>query len=176
MPATGANLAFAAASSLLGVRLDPFKSFHFLVEIEGILAGGFSECQGLSVETEVHEYREGGVNDHVHRFAGPSRSPNIVLRHGLTVIDTLWEWHQDVVRGDIRRRNGSIYLLDDRRLPVTWWDFRAAYPVKWSGPDLNAGSASVAVESVELAHNGLSRPRMAGALGLAAGAASLLGG
>lgn len=176
MPAAGPNMAFAAAGSRLGARLDPYKSFHFLVEIEGILAGGFSECSGLSVETEVHEYREGGVNDHVHRFAGPSRSPNLVLKHGLTAIDTLWDWHQDVVRGRFRRRSGSIYLLDDRRIPVTWWDFKDGYPVRWNGPDLQAGSAAVAVESVELAHHGLSRPRAAGrALGLAAGAAGWAG-
>jgi len=169
MPAAGVN-PFAAVTSLLGERLDPYRSFHFLVEIEGLLAGGFSECQGLSVETEVHEFREGGVNNHVHRFAGPSRSPNLVLKRGLTAIDTLWEWHQDVVRGRFRRRNGSVYLLDERRVPVTWWDFRAAYPVRWNGPDLQAGSASVAIESVELAHEGLSRPMAASRLlGRAAG-------
>ena len=173
MPTAGPNAAFAAMTHLLGQRLDPYGSFHFLVEIEGILAGGFSECHGLAVETEVHEFREGGVNDHVHHFAGASRSPNLVLRRGLTAIDTLWEWHQDVVRGSFQRRNGSIYLLDERRMPVTWWDFRAAYPVKWNGPELNAGSAAVAVESVELVHTGLSRPRGAGRL---LGLAGMAGG
>ena len=175
MPTLGLNAAFGAMTNLLGVRLDPYKAFNFLVEIDGLLAGGFSECRGLSVQTETLEYREGGVNDFTHHFAGPTKYPALVLKHGLTPIDGLWEWHQSVVQGKITRRNGTIYLLNDRRLPVMWWDFTEAYPVKWDGPDLQAGSAAVAFESVELVHRGLGRPRLAGLLGLAADAGGLMG-
>ena len=164
MPNIGMNAGFAALGNVLGERLDPYKGCNFLIEIEGILAGGFAECGGLSVETTVHEYREGGVNDYTHKFAGPSSSPPLVLKHGLTALDTLWEWHQEVVSLNITRKNGSIYLLDERRVPVTWWDFKAAYPVRWHGPDLQAGSAALAFESIELVHQGLSRPQTAGRL------------
>jgi len=170
MPSLGLNAAFAAGTNLLGVRADPYQAFNFLVEIEGILAGGFSECSGLQVETEFHDYREGGRNEYVHRFAGPTKYPPLVLKHGLTPIDGLWAWHQDLVHETIVRRNGTIYLLDKQRIPVMWWDFKEALPVKWTGPELRADSGSLAIESVELAHRGLSRPRLATAAA-AAGAA-----
>jgi phage tail-like protein len=164
MPSLGLNAAFGLATNLLGVRADPYQAFNFLVEIEGLLAGGFSECSGLQVETEITEYREGGRNDYLHRFAGPTKYPPLTLKHGLTQIDGLWGWHQDVAQGQIARRNGTIYLLDKKRIPVMWWDFKEAFPVKWTGPDLRADSGNVAIESVELTHRGLSRPRLATAL------------
>ena len=167
MPSLGMN----AALGMLGVRLDPYQVFNFFVEIEGVLAGGFSECSGLQVETEVHDYAEGGQNDYVHRFRGRTKYPPLVLKHGLTMIDGLWRWHQDVISGDFERKNGTIYLLNRRRLPVLWWDFKEAFPTKWTGPELRANSGDVAFESIELAHRGLSRPSNAT---LAAGLAGAL--
>lgn len=164
MPSLGLNAAFGLVTNLLGIRADPYQVFNFMVEIEGILAGGFSECSGLQVETETLDYREGGLNDYVHRFAGPTKYPPLILKHGLTQIDGLWGWHQDVVAGKVKRRNGTIYLLDKQRLPIMWWDFKEAFPVKWTGPELHANSSNVAIESVELAHRGLSRPTIGGLL------------
>jgi phage tail-like protein len=150
------------------------------VEIEGILAGGFSECTGLSIETEFFDFREGGQNGFVHRFAGPTKYPPLILKHGLTQIDGLWNWHQDVTKFNVSRKNGTIYLLDKMRIPVMYWNFKEAYPVKWTGPDFRADSASVAIESVELAHRGLSRPTLGSVLGTAgsaiAGAAGMVAG
>ena len=158
MPSLGLTASSSLVTNMQGVRADPYQIFNFLVEIEGILAGGFSECSGLQVETECFDYREGGVNEYVHRFAGPTRYPPLVLKHGLTQIDGLWNWHQDVIQGKIERKNGTIYLLDKQRMPVMWWDFKEAFPYKWTGPELHADSNNVAIESVELAHRGLSRP------------------
>jgi|RhiMethySRZTD1v2_1073278.scaffolds.fasta_scaffold04134_3 phage tail-like protein len=164
MPSLGLNAAFGLVTNLLGIRADPYQVFNFLVEIEGILAGGFSECSGLQVETEFFDYREGGQNGFVHRFAGPTKYPPLTLKHGLTQIDGLWSWHQDVVNEKIERRNGTIYLLDKQRIPVMWWDFKEAFPYKWTGPDLRAEAGAVAFESVELAHRGLSRPSLSNLL------------
>jgi len=164
MPSLGLNAAFGLVTNLLGIRADPYQVFNFLVEIEGILAGGFSECSGLQVETEFFDYREGGQNGFVHRFAGPTKYPPLTLKHGLTQIDGLWSWHQDVVNEKIERRNGTIYLLDKQRIPVMWWDFKEAFPYKWTGPELRAGAAAIAFESVELAHRGLSRPSLSNLL------------
>lgn len=176
----GLNAAFAALAGALGVRADPYEAFNFLVEIEGVLTGGFSECSGLQIETETFDYREGGLNDYVHRFAGPTKYPSLILRHGLTQIDGLWNWHQDVIQGKISRKNGTIYLLDRMRIPVIYWNFNDAFPVKYTGPDFRADTASVAFEAVELSHRGLSRPSMGGLLGAAgsaiAGAAGAVGG
>src|SRR5262245_10897653 len=117
MPELGLNAGLEFAAKLLGVRVDPYQAFNFMVEIEGIIAGGFSECSGLQVETEIYDYREGGQNDFMHRFAGATKYPPLVLKHGLTQIDGLWSWHQDVVQGKIERHNGTIYLLDRQGLP-----------------------------------------------------------
>jgi len=164
MPSFDVNAAFSLATNLLGVRNDPYHAFKFFVEIEGILAGGFSECTGLLVETEFFDYREGGQNDFVHRFAGPTKYPPLILKHGLTMIDGLWSWHQDVTQRIIKRKNGSIYLMNKQGIPVMWWDFKDAFPVKWTGPDLRAESGAVAFESIELTHRGLSKPQGAAIL------------
>jgi len=169
MPSIGPNAAFAAAGRMLGVRLDPYPAFNFFVEIEGILAGGFSECSGLQVETEVKDYAEGGLNDYTHQFRGRTRYVPLVLTHGVTLVDGLWAWHQDLLQGRVQRKNGTVYLLDRNGLPVLWWNFKGALPIKWVGPNLNARSSEVAVEKVELVHQGLSRPTSAAAAaGLAA--------
>jgi phage tail-like protein len=142
----------------LGSRADPYLTCNFLVEIEGLVVGGFSEVTGLQTEVEIQEYREGGENDYVHRLAGPRRYPtNLVLRRGLTTDDTLWRWHQEVKWGRVRRRNGSIVLLDSAGEERWRWNFVGAYPIRWTGPDLRAGTTEVAVESVELVHQGLVR-------------------
>jgi phage tail-like protein len=170
------NTAFAALTGVVGVRLDPYQAVNFLVEIEGLLTGGFTECTGLEVETEYFDYREGGLNDYVHRFAGPTKYPPLILKHGITPIDGLWNWHQEVTQGIINRKNGTIYLLDKMHVPVIYWNFKEAYPVKYTGPDFRADAASVAFESVELTHRGLSRPALGSALGAIAGAAGSLTG
>jgi phage tail-like protein len=159
MPSIGADIGLSIAAGLLDGRLDPYLSCNFVVEIEGILAGGFASCSGLQVETETFEYREGGRNEYVHRFAGPTRHPPLVFKRGLSLIDGLWGWHQDVVAGQIKRRNGTIYLLDGQQ-PVRWWNFHEALPIKWTGPELQASPAAVAFESVEIAHRGLTRARL----------------
>jgi phage tail-like protein len=167
------NAGFAAALALMGIRNDPYMGYNFLVEIEGLLVGGFSDVSGLDVETEVQEYREGGQNEYVHKLAGPTKySSNIVLSRGITDIESLWSWHQDVVQGDFTRRNGSIFLLDSRRLPAMWWNFKDAYPVKWSGPQFSAGSGTVAVEKVELVHCGIEKPMASSLLSAARFAAA----
>lgn len=173
MPSLGLNAAFSMATNLLGVRNDPYAAFNFLVEIEGLLVGGFSEVSGLQVESETQDYREGGQNGYLHRLPGPMRYPqNLTLKRGLTDIDTLWAWQQDVGQGTIKRRNGTIYMLSRLGIPTMWWDFLEAYPVKWVGPDFRADQNTLAFESVELAHRGLSKPSIADLAGKAFGAIS----
>ena len=176
MAVFGLGAAAAVGKKVLGVRNDPYAGFGFLVEIEGLLAGGFSEVSGLQIETTVETYKEGGLNDYQHKLAGPTNYPsNLVLKSGITDFVLMWSWYDDVRAGTIKRRNGSIYLLDRKGLPAMWWDFAAAYPVKWSGPEFRADSNSVAVESIELVHRGITRPAASNAMSaarLAAGAAS----
>jgi phage tail-like protein len=177
------NPSNSAAGSLM--RNDPYHVFNFFVEIEGIFAGGFTECSGLQVEAETYNYREGGVNDFEHTFVGPCKSGPLVLKRGLTLVDSMWLWFQETMRGNIVRKNGTIYLLNKMHIPVMWWNFKAAVPVRWTGPDFNASSNEVAFTSVELAHRGLSRPqtemlkavfnqKTAGALAVAGGLSRIL--
>ena len=138
--------------------LDPFHAFNFFVEVEGLLVAGFSECSGLQVETEIQEYAEGGLNDYTHHFRGRTKYSPLVLKRGLTLNNQLWRWHQEVIQGTFERKNGTIYLLDVTHIPVIWWNFKKAFPAKWTGPELRANSTDVAIESVELIHQGLSSP------------------
>lgn len=171
----GYNFALALANRLGGARLDPYHGYNFAIEIEGLLVGGFSHVTGLAAEVEVDSYREGGVNDHVHRFPRTTQYPNLVLSHGLTDLSTMWNWHYNVTRGVVERRNGTIMLLDGRGLPAMYWNFRNAFPVKWSGPEFDAGSNEVAVESIELVHDGLVKPLLGQVAGVGLGVAKLAG-
>ncbi len=165
IPSVGMNAAFTVITNLLGIRSDPYQVFNFFIELEGMMVGGFSECTGLVAETQFEEYREGGVTDYVHRLPGQSKNPPLVLKHGLTLGADLWDWYTDVVRAvnlgtPVKRKNGTVYLLNRERTPVMWWNFTDALPMKWTGPDLNATSNAVAFESVELTHHGLIRPTL----------------
>ena len=139
------------------VKKDPYLGFRFLVEIQGLIVGGFSEVSGLQAETEVEEIREGGVNDYVHKRPKITKYPNITLKRGITDCDALWSWHQDVVNGKFERKTVYIILQDSEGNEKWQWYFEHAYPVKWVGPDLKADSSTVAVETLELAHNGIKK-------------------
>lgn len=142
----------------VGDRTDPFLGFKFLVEIDGLVVGGFTEVSGLQAELEVETFREGGQNTFQHKLPGALKyTGNIVLKRGVTDSETLWSWQQDVASGVVERRNGSIVLLDAAGDEQWRWNFAAAYPVKWTGPSLKAGSSETAVETLELAHHGLTK-------------------
>jgi phage tail-like protein len=175
MPSIGVNVGIAMLGKALGVRLDPYNAFNFLVEIEGIIAGGFSEVSGLEISTEVEKFREGGVNDHEHVLPKWTTQSNLVLKKGQTDLDLLWNWYADVVAGKVSRKNGSIYLLDAQGLPAMWWDFIDAYPIKWSGPTFSASGSAVAFETLTLVHHGLDKPAASQILGAVRGAVSVVG-
>ncbi|MTI85734.1 MAG: phage tail protein [Firmicutes bacterium] len=137
---------------------DPYGAYRFRVEIRGIQVAGFSEIRGLEAETEVEEYREGGVNGYVHRFPGVTRYPPLVMKRGITGDYSLWEWYAGVNEGNISRKQGAVILLtrSQRALKeVCRWSFNGAYPVKWIGPEFSSSSNEVAVETLEIIHNGL---------------------
>ncbi|HLK00150.1 MAG TPA: phage tail protein [Streptosporangiaceae bacterium] len=155
--------------------MTPYQSFNFAVEIEGLLVGGFSEVSGLEGTIEVEEYREGGVNGFVHKLPVRTSHANLVLSRGLTSVSTLWNWYYNTSLGSIQRRNGTLMLLDARQLPVMWWNFRNALPVRWAGPTFSATSDEVAVEALELAHEGLTRPLLGQAVAITGDVARLAG-
>ena len=91
------------------------------------------------------------------KLPGLTKYSNIVLRRGVTDDRELYDWHRRIVQGDIERKNGSVVLLDRRGQEVARWNFFRAWPSKWDGPDLNAEGSDVAIETLELAHEGVER-------------------
>ena len=136
-------------------RNDPYKAFNFRVEIAGITRAAFSEVGGLESETVVVEYRVGGEPNTVRKLPGLTKYANIVLRRGITQDAELWNWRQTVVHGHVERRDGSIILLDDDGQEAVRWNFFRGWICKWEGPALNAGANEVAIETIEIAHEGL---------------------
>jgi len=152
---------------------DPVMSFNFAISmveastsvssilttvatgIQNVALGGFSECSGLEVRMEPESYSEGGNNKTVLKFASRVSWTNIKLKRGVTLSDDLWNWHYSFVQGKGKRRNGVIALLNSLHIPIKVWYFERGLPVRWTGPSLNASTSQVAVEELEIAHEGL---------------------
>lgn len=152
------------------LRIDPLSTFNFyitLIDSSNLLGtlltavvsyavAGFSECSGLDATIEIMDYREGGVNDYVHKFATRTSYSNLTLKHGVIYLyDDLWTWHNDWVQGIGKRKDGLVVLLDESRKAAKVWKFKRGIPSKWVGPSLNAAQSNVAIESLEIAHEGL---------------------
>jgi phage tail-like protein len=138
-----------------GSRNDPFAAFNFLVEIDGVTVAGFSECSGLSTESDVIEYRTGSEPPTVRKIPGLDKYANLVLKRGYTQTKELWNWRKLVIDGKTQRRSGSIVLQDESRKEALRWNFREGWPKKWDGPTFNAKTNEVAIEMMEIAHEGL---------------------
>ena len=142
-----------------GERRDPYAAFNFLVEIDGITRAGFSEVSGLDSETDVIEYRAGDDTDLTSsKLPGRTKFSNIVLKRGVTDDAELWQWRKKVMDGTTERKNGSIVLLNEARVEKVRWNFREGWLTKWVGPDLKADGNEVAIETLEIAHEGVERP------------------
>jgi len=141
-----------------GKRVDPYRNFNFLVELDGIAQASFTECTGLEATTEVIETREGGDNTTVRKLPGKTTYTDITLKWGLTDSDVMWKWRQQVIDGKVERKNGSVVVYDlANRSEVVRWNFVNAWPTKWEGPALNASGKEVAIETLVLAHEGVKR-------------------
>ncbi len=137
-------------------RSDPFHGFRFRVEFDQVQHGAFARVKGLVRETKIEPRREGGVNDFEHKLATLTTYPNLTLERGLADA-YLWSWHEDVIEGRIKRRTVTIALHDETNDEVWRWLIEAAFPVKWTGTDLDANSGQVIFESVEFAHHGIKK-------------------
>jgi phage tail-like protein len=137
-------------------RNDPYGQFNFQVEIDGVTVAGFSEVSGLTTDTNIIEDREGDENQlTVRKLPGLMKYNNIVLKRGYTADIKLWNWRKAVINGQTQRTTGVITLLDESRAPALRWTFREGWPSKWEGPPLNAKTSEVAIETLEIAHEGL---------------------
>lgn len=162
-----------AALGKLGVRTDPIPSFNFLVTlldtgskmamaksialgaISDVAAGGFSECTGLEMSLDVEEYKEGGRNGAVLQFPTRVKWGHITLKKGVGAGTALWDWHYGFAEGRGKRRDGIIILQTELHLPNNIWYFHRGLPVKYVGPSMNASQSSIAIESIEISHEGI---------------------
>jgi len=130
-----------------------------MVEIDGLAVAHFQSVGGLSHEIEVLTYQEGGVNDRFHKLPAQGSYQNIVLKTGYINTHAVEDWHVAFTRTPekVGRKNGRIVLLGDHGQELARWNFTRAWPVKWEGPELDGGATEIAVESVEIAHEGLAR-------------------
>ena len=169
------------------IRLDPVLSHNFVVSlidtsstlailgsaamsaIFDVALGGFSECSGLEMSLKTEDYREGGNNGTVLHFPTRVEWGTITLKKGIAATTTLWDWHYGFVEGTGKRRDGVIVLLSALKVPSNIWYFRRGLPTKYSGPAMNAAQNSVAIESIEIAHEGIYQVPFVGAGAAAAG-------
>jgi phage tail-like protein len=142
----------------MATRKDPYRNSRFKLEIGGIWYG-FSECAIADTNNDVIEYREGSDPPNMRKLAGNTKYGNITLKWGLTDSTELWEWRKQVIDGKAAdaRKNGAIVICDTDGTEKVRWEFVNAWPVKYDPSDLNAKGNDVAIETLELAHEGLSR-------------------
>lgn len=139
-----------------GQRIDPYRSFNFLVELEGIAQASFTDCSGLASTTEIIETREGGDNTTMRKLPGKTSFGDITLKWGLTNSTELWDWRQQIVDGIVVRKNGSI-VVRHNNVEVVRWNFVNAWPTKWEGPTFSGKANDIAIDTLVLANEGVTR-------------------
>jgi phage tail-like protein len=177
-----ASGALSALQSASGMRFDPAPAYLFAVDISGILAALFTECSGMSMRRDVKLVQEGGVNDHVHKLPGPVSFDNVVLKRGLSLSRSLWDWMRvgqydfrvqrtniTIIQGAPGHNLGAAMLeaadmgssmlgkiLGPGYGIVKSWTLEDAYPVRWKMSTLDVSSGESVIETLEIAHHGLS--------------------
>ncbi len=149
-------------------REDPYASHNFEVIITGIsddgtsVKGSFAEVSGLEAAMDPIEYRNGSEDITVRKIQGLKKFTNIVFKRGVIGDLAFWNWVVEGMNGTVRRTEGAIVLLDEGRNEVMRWKFKRGWPCKWTGPGLNAKNNEIAMETLEICHEGLSIDGQAG--------------
>ena len=140
---------------------DPLLGFNFQLELEGAVAGYFTECSGIGSEHEIVEHKVVDKQGHeiVRKLPGRMKWSDISLKRGITSDMKIWDWRDLVVKGKISegRKNVTITMLDRQYAPIALWHFNNCWPSKVSGPSLNANNNDIAIEELTLVHEGMYR-------------------
>jgi phage tail-like protein len=126
-------------------------SFRFVVSIDGQPVGAFTECTLPTIEWEMEQIKEGGLNTSVHQLPGHRKPASITLKHGIGIVDTLLSWCIDTMNEKFKRRNLTVAMHNSMKIPVIIWHIQDAVPVRWSAPQLQADSNTVAIQTLEMA-------------------------
>ena len=135
----------------------PYGKFRYKVEIDGLEAGGFSEASGFDASIDVIEYREGDMVQTPLKLPGLKKYGNITLKQGVADSMVMYEWMIAGVVGEVERKTITITILDETETATASWQVINAWPAKYTAPDFNATSSEVAIESLEIAHEGMTR-------------------
>jgi len=141
-------------------RVDPYRASRFLLEIDGITRAGFSECTIPDSAQDPIEYREGNEVFTVRKIPGLIKYANLTLKWGITDDSMeLYNWRKQVEECKMKdaRRNVAVVLLDDEGSAKARWEFLMAWPTKYDAPDLNATGSDIGIETLEIAHEGMTR-------------------
>lgn len=137
----------ASADGVLGVGFE--------VEFDDSLQGKFTECSGVEITVAVEKIEEGGLNEYVHQLPGRTTYGNVTLKQPVFIERQFYDWLLQIVRGEAARKQLSIYVGDAAGERVRSWQLKRAWPVKWTGPSMKTGANEAAIETIEIAHEGL---------------------
>ena len=137
-------------------RKDPFRSFRFRVEIDGINQAGFTDVTLPDSSVDPVEYRE-GTDKYTRKLAGFWKEGNVSLKWGITDSTQLYDWYKSCKEGNVQRKNVGIKLMDENDKEVASWTFDSAWPIKYKAPDFSAKTHDVGIENLELVHEGMKR-------------------
>jgi phage tail-like protein len=140
-------------------RKNPYKNYRFLVEIDGIVQAGFKEVTIPDSSQDPIDYREGSDQPTVRKIPGLIKYGNVSLKVGVTDSMELYNWRKLVEDGktDEYRRNMAIILINEQGDPTGRWEFSDAWPSKYDAPDLNATDNNIAIEAIDIVHEGMKR-------------------
>jgi phage tail-like protein len=142
-------------------RTDPYRSNRFLLEIGGISQAGFREATISDSTQDPIEYREGNEPPTVRKIPGLIKHGNLVLKWGITDSMDLYTWRKAIEDGKTKdnRKNVAVVLIDEEGNTKARWEFSQAWATKYHAPDLNATANEIAIETLEIAHEGMTRTK-----------------
>ncbi|HMK50159.1 MAG TPA: phage tail protein [Thermodesulfovibrionales bacterium] len=142
-----------------GQRKDPYRNFRFRVEVDGITQAGFSECTVGDATTDPIEYREGTDSTTVRKLSGLTKYANVTLKWGITDSLDIYNWRKQIIDtgAEGARKNLSIILVDEAGKDKARWNIMQAWPTKYDPPDFTAKGNDVAIETLEIVHEGIQR-------------------
>jgi phage tail-like protein len=145
-------------------RQDPLTSFHFGLEVQGAVAGYFTECSGLGSENDIIEQKVVNAKgvEIVMKVPGRLKWGDITLKRGITQDMAIWNWRKQVEDGKVKdaRKSGSIIMFDQELKEVARWNFNNAWPSKVSGPSLKTDSNEIGIEELTLVHEYIARVKV----------------
>jgi len=147
-----------AVPSLSSSLFDFNTTFRYLVIVDGINSGAFTEFQLPTLTVETQDIKEGGQNEYVHKLPVRTTPGTVTLKHGVLYGSELFGWYMQVMRGQMadatRQVLVAMFDITLEQEPIMIWGFFKAYPIKWTGPTLKSDDRAVAIESIEFVHHG----------------------